>query len=1676
MVYGNPKESSVGGDKGYRQPVFVIDASEEFATNDWRNARPRGVQVHNRVSCQTSVTSKVVTNSLEVSQNVAESVSEETEINISAKMDKKETKKGDDGNNKKDDDGNDVTGKHTQLGLDASLKFGNSQSFKEEVGSVDNSENSLVISEAECSVYEAHLNPFLYPAFTDAFKTSVDALPATYDENAKGIYMEFIATYGTHVITNMLMGARYGRVYTLDASSSRQFQSKTEERKKFQSASAKISASKNDDEEDEEAGKFSMSAGVENNRETTDINTESKESMLSQLASDEKLFSIGAPYNPDPNEWAADSEKDPFPIRISTHSLSDLISSHIDPSKGTNLAIALSEYRPPGAISVKSEFGKCYVETNRHVNYATYNRMTSLIAKCKPGYTAMGGTFVHLWNVHGDIKVDALATSADKLMKDLQEFHSLENQEKEVKYILSHGSDMLKKFTDGRALENLQELFGERVDPSLVGKFLHGKLNSLGLEKENFLGSINNGLKVFGKTELGKLAAEKIEKNPYANAIFSVGKNLMEKLKQAQGADVNAQTLDVGAQQSSSKMDPATKALVAQQAHTLIALFDTLDAKRGVKQAEAKPLIIGQLINMAKDIVGGLKDQIAESGGIVKHVTATLKKWKNFSGRLDDIWGLFENDIKNSKKEITSTDLYQQLLDKAMASAHGATLLETKNALSWLFPYKQNSFVCGSGNMGVKATSHSSMGYCSAFCCANDDWKMETKITHRKETNIKERTSSIVSACPGGYSVVSGGFLLSGFEEGRYMQVVTNRAEGDNSWRCTVKWTEETYNPLEPRFQCYARCARSSLAKVVCSNAQAPLVNGHGTAYCDSNMMTMSGGWDVQSAGVTYFKRTEFTDIHPVEGPRGFRCEMGTSHDQITGTCFARCCDIDAKGTEEKVIEGTKSCPHFFTLTRIQPNGDLSYVSYRSYEKENNKESILDEVVTLGYTDDDARPLGLSASVNFASAHGGAGASLQPEENESVDANGAHLRSLGNTISYDKTLNDRQVLSSRSGNYFMRFNAPKRSIEIYEEFKCEQPHRLTTVNMDPEYRCGNMIRDAREKALRGFIRQKMDEDKRRVEEAQARLRRLPWYYRFSRGFMAIFSMRSSLRSRYPSFMWRFDVNNDFFWRVITRTHAFHIDLLSNGGVDGIATMMGANRTPVLRVDRNGMGVNLVETGEECSTVEVQKDIVSRIEMMDTGDLGVFDDDGNALRVYRASACRLYYRKKGYTKDKLRSGEMMFLGDGLVSRNKEYSTLFTRAGDLAVVRQRRNNYCSRPHVKWANVKLRTDAQTDGAEPFSIRVDPAWTDLMKRSEDATVEGWILRLQDDNNLVIQDEKSNVVFETETAGMGQGKATLRLTDEGKLYIQDAVGITLWDPEYGKIMSCERLEDRLKIHSHRMGVGSGMIPGMGGLISRNKEYVLYIEEGKNGNNLEMWRSGGEDCKPTRICKLRSNVQELVVKMNGLWDGDIKLFAFEGDMPITEITLADSGHLWVHGGREHRREVSHHLKMECTAVSEQEKIDNSVCRPVAWKPGNTNWNLCPENQLLIGWDQTGVQSLTNIVSGQCCQSNVKVTCTNVDWRNAFSSSGSTVSCPPGKVLGGFFTEGSGIDSILYAKCCGPTKPEDATKNAQCYDENVATALSTIGRHTCKDGYHLTGFRRTRCNDLNCIDQFKCCQM
>jgi len=1511
--YGNPKETSLGGDSGYRRPVFFLDHSEEKFGIDWRNIHPKKVDVTTRMSCDASMTTKSITSVNDLLIDIGDS---------------RGFSKG---------GGPDVQA-NAAGGL-FSASFANrdasasSESFTHMKHELKESENAFLSLQATCSIYEASINLFSPPEFDPIFKSALSQLPKEYNDDAVAIYERFIREYGTHVTRTVLMGSRFGKYYTMS-------------KQNIDNAFADTKHSSYARETSHGAGASAFGFGGSTSTKTT-FNTETNSSTsgasaLSAMSSDEKIYSVGAPYNPSPVEWAKAASSDPFPVHITLVSLPELIANHYDKTIAKNVKHALDKYRPPGVERIEgTEFEKCYLEKTEHTIMEAHVKQTSLIARCKPGYSAFGGAFVHLWNIDGDVEVDELATSAEQIMGDLKKFHELDSQERAAKFFLHQGADLLDQYTQARSMDDIKEIFGNSIDPTLTKKFLDGTLRSLGLEKNKVLGGLVNGLQVFGQTKLGGMAKDFLKQNPYANSIMEVSGNLLGALNSQSSRDRTvAITLSVDAIGNPDSVESEQRHKLAENhVRTLIHVLDAVDQHKGNEvqhEEEAKPQFFGNIVNAIQTVTSAL-NQFMDKHGDAPWVTAALKKWNKFSANFDDIWKQYSHQIRDHETKIKSTGMYQDIVTKVTQDhIAGTTLLAQRNALNFLFPYEDNAFVCGGGSLGMEPTKRSSLGYCTAYCCRNSDWKLSVTNSRRAKVELVEKTAEIETVCPSGYSVVSGGVLLGDYQEGRFVQVVSSHAKGDDTWRCKIRWSEEDYIPYSPRFKCHAKCALARMSTVECTNKMVPLVNGHGTVHCASSEMALSGGWDIQSYGITYFKKTEFQDVSGVDGARSFRCEFGTTHGKIIGSCLARCCSAYGSDLEKFVVnevQGSESCkPYWETLKVPAPPS--------------------------------VRMLGMQTEPRY--------------------------KPVGNVLNVNDILDTRQVLTSKNMEFFLTFHPFLPHITVYEDYSCGKPHRIGEMSMH-----------------------------------------------------------------------------------VNSFHCIFKNIRNGGGY--------------LQLKEDGF-VCSFEGNDVCAIWEVAAKTVKYVTLKDNGDLTFYDVDDNVVFNQAFSENRLFFKKIGIDSPVLNAGEVISLGRGLLSANRKYSFLFLEGGKLAVGFQERDGERATPYkVIWTNAVL------GGGNKITDEHS-----LTQFNLEFKKEGWTLILQDDNNLVIYDDSNNAIWASGTHGMGHGLARLEITDKGNVELRDAVGVLLWTLRGGVIQSCVTLRERLKIRSHRLGMTSVLRPGIGGLVSKNRQFLVFIETRGHQSNLELWREGGEDCKPARLRVLKENVQKLELTHNAVVVNDKEEIAKFDSAPLFDMVLDDSAHLTVYAGKNHRREYyvqlfeagRHQLQPRPVGYVEPDKIQYShqdinemkaATRTIKnWKGSfgisQEMWSRCPEKSFLRGWKQVGnwQPSLTGVEEAICGTFAQDVECVRGDWWSSFDKKGLS-SCPEGYVVSGLFTTGSKLYNIEEADCCR-LKQRTAQAN-DCYIDDKGQALDGEGTFTCdREKYYIAGFDRNECNELFCLEKWKCCRM
>ena len=101
-------------------------------------------------------------------------------------------------------------------------------------------------------------------------------------------------------------------------------------------------------------------------------------------------------------------------------------------------------------------------------------------------------------------------------------------------------------------------------------------------------------------------------------------------------------------------------------------------------------------------------------------------------------------------------------------------------------------------------------------------------------------------------------------------------------------------------------------------------------------------------------------------------------------------------------------------------------------------------------------------------------------------------------------------------------------------------------------------------------------------------------------------------------------------------------------------------------------------------------------------------------------------------------------------------------------------------------------------------------------------------------------------------------------------------------------------------------------------------------------------------------------------------------------------------------------------------------------------------------------------------------CYNHNWWGSFDRKGWST-CNNGYYMTGLYrTNGHNLYNIEEARCC---RPKSQVKSwGSCYNQNVWGSFDRKGWSSCADGYYMAGLYRESCDNLYCLEEFKCCKM
>lgn len=182
LFYGNPMPSQVGVDPGfdrYAGTVFEMSYSggrEPVTTGTVSYEQPDGMDVFKNEGCYLAFKSESMSRTSEYKNNLRESV------------------------------GGDVN--------DIEASFEASVDFHEFQTKTQNKSKRVMWSQAECSSFQVTMSGLVMPNYTADFRTALEQLPDAYGDGEA--YFDFLDNYGTHVLSHVTLGARYGFKWELE--------------------------------------------------------------------------------------------------------------------------------------------------------------------------------------------------------------------------------------------------------------------------------------------------------------------------------------------------------------------------------------------------------------------------------------------------------------------------------------------------------------------------------------------------------------------------------------------------------------------------------------------------------------------------------------------------------------------------------------------------------------------------------------------------------------------------------------------------------------------------------------------------------------------------------------------------------------------------------------------------------------------------------------------------------------------------------------------------------------------------------------------------------------------------------------------------------------------------------------------------------------------------------------------------------------------------------------------------------------------------------------------------------------------------------------------------------------------------------------------------------------------
>lgn len=184
----------------------------------------------------------------------------------------------------------------------------------------DTSSHNRMYSEvkATCSVYKVRTQSYDPPKATDDFTRGVQSLPESFDDGSAQEFYDFIDNFGTHVMTAVEMGGRYGhRLEFTQESWTHMHETGTD---------VDVAA--------RYAGIVSAGASCDTSEQTRTGQE------FTQSSFSESIYNLGGQYSKSVADWTQTVKEDPMPIKYTLHRLDEVLTTSYMP--GLNGSILTS--------------------------------------------------------------------------------------------------------------------------------------------------------------------------------------------------------------------------------------------------------------------------------------------------------------------------------------------------------------------------------------------------------------------------------------------------------------------------------------------------------------------------------------------------------------------------------------------------------------------------------------------------------------------------------------------------------------------------------------------------------------------------------------------------------------------------------------------------------------------------------------------------------------------------------------------------------------------------------------------------------------------------------------------------------------------------------------------------------------------------------------------------------------------------------------------------------------------------------------------------------------------------------------------------------------------------------------------------------------------------------------